>query len=326
MKKLFLTKTRWLVTIMMLTILSVGNVWADHTKVKAGDLVSGNKYIITATYNNNTYYLVPGDITTSTNRGSYSSSLTDAAAWTFTAVSGGWTITTMVGDDLYYLYNGSSANSVASYSNDDDPLVYTITETSSGANTVYINGNSRYLALYTSGSNWRAYSSTSQANSQSTIQLYSVGPSGYTISYTCNGGTPCPSQATEQTVLPNPLPTVTQSGYTFAGWYTDSNFGTAATPGASLSGNVTLYAKWTCTVTWIADGVTKRTDSNQVKGANMTPPSVSPLPCGDKLAGWTDETGTYVHGTSTLYTGATIPVSGNKTYYAVFADKVTPAP
>ena len=168
-------------SLMLVGILTTTNLWADHVATPVGSIESGEKYIITATYSTNTYYLVPGNITTSTNRGSYSSSLTEAAAWTFTEVEGGWTITTMVEDDLYYLWNNnSSANSVASYSDGDDPLVYTIEATGTGASTVYINGNTRYLALYTNGSNWRAYSETSQANSQPVIQLYKVS-SNYTL-------------------------------------------------------------------------------------------------------------------------------------------------
>lgn len=47
MKKLFLTKTRWLVTIMMLTILSVGNAWAEYAEIctiTSGDVVTNSGY------------------------------------------------------------------------------------------------------------------------------------------------------------------------------------------------------------------------------------------------------------------------------------------
>ena len=410
------------VLVLVLTI-GVGNVWGTHTKVKAGDLVSGNKYIITATYSNNTYYLVPGDITTSTNRGSYTSSLTETAAWTFTAVSGGWTITTMVGDDLYYLYNSSSsANSVASYSDDDDPLVYTIEETSSGASTVYINGNTRYLALYTGGSNWRAYSNTSQANSQATIQLYSAGASTYTVTYDGNGNTrgTVPTDATayssgatvtvkgntgslvktgyafggwntqadgngtnytagsgtftitaNTTLYAKWIPTYTvtyngngnnsgsvpvdgsspynsgttvtvlgntgslaKTGWTFAGWNTNATgTGTdrAASSTFSISANTTLYAKWTCTVTWSVDGHTDVYPASAVtynaSGSKVgSIPTPNPDPedyCGDKFVGWTDDED-YVHGTSNLFTTAgdspNLNSTGSVTFYAVFAD------
>ena len=69
--------------------------------------------------------------------------------------------------------------------------------------------------------------------------------SGYTITYNTNGGTAVSS--TTGTKLPNPLPTTTKTGYTFAGWYTNSNLTTAATAGATINADITLYAKWTPT-------------------------------------------------------------------------------
>ena len=67
--------------------------------------------------------------------------------------------------------------------------------------------------------------------------------SGYTITYNTNGGTAVSS--TTGTKLPNPLPTTTKTGYTFAGWYTNSALTAAATAGATINADITLYAKWT---------------------------------------------------------------------------------
>ena len=81
----------------------------------------------------------------------------------------------------------------------------------------------------------------------------------------------------------------------------------------------------TYTVIWKSNGVVIRTDNNVESGTNKTAPTISPIPCGDVIAGWTDATdGNYVHGTSNLYSGATpsIQITGNKTFYAVFADYV----
>lgn len=69
-----------------------------------------------------------------------------------------------------------------------------------------------------------------------TIQTYSV-------TFEENGGSAV-ADLTGQTELPNPLPTTTRSGYTFGGWYTNSGLTAAANPGATLTANVTLYAKW----------------------------------------------------------------------------------
>ena len=70
--------------------------------------------------------------------------------------------------------------------------------------------------------------------------------STYSITFNSNGGSNI-STLTNKTSIPSNINTAyvpTRSGYTFAGWYTDSGLTTAVTPGASLSGNITLYAKW----------------------------------------------------------------------------------
>ena len=96
----------------------------------------------------------------------------------------------------------------------------------------------------------------------------------YTMSFQTNGGTACNPQtiATDTKVS---VPTTTRVGYTFGGWYTDSNLlsvfdpnSYAVTPG----GNYTIYAKWTVnpagtyTVTWY--------DFNEVAGTTTQVKSV----------------------------------------------------
>lgn len=68
---------------------------------------------------------------------------------------------------------------------------------------------------------------------------------GYSITYHANGGTPIPTDLTEQTALPSPLPTVAKDGFAFNGWYTDSTFTTPAVAGAEISADTDLYAKFT---------------------------------------------------------------------------------
>ena len=65
----------------------------------------------------------------------------------------------------------------------------------------------------------------------------------YTVTYNSNGGSSIP-QTSNATQLPNPLPTPTKSGYTFEGWYYDSDFTNEAFAGDPLTSDVTLYAKW----------------------------------------------------------------------------------
>ena len=72
----------------------------------------------------------------------------------------------------------------------------------------------------------------------------------YNITYHCNDATSgCPSDATDQTALPNPLSTPTKTNYTFGGWYTDAALSSAAVAGETLDDDADLYAKWTQTIT-----------------------------------------------------------------------------
>ncbi|MCQ2325207.1 MAG: InlB B-repeat-containing protein, partial [Paludibacteraceae bacterium] len=66
----------------------------------------------------------------------------------------------------------------------------------------------------------------------------------YYLGYETNGGNVITGSF--QTNLPNPLPTPTHTDTQkkFAGWYLDAIFTTPAVPGAALSKNTTLYAKW----------------------------------------------------------------------------------
>ena len=67
--------------------------------------------------------------------------------------------------------------------------------------------------------------------------------SSYSITFEENGGTE-QTDLTEQTVLPDPLPIPTKSGYTFVGWYYESDFFNEAFAGDPLTDDVTLYARW----------------------------------------------------------------------------------
>ena len=65
---------------------------------------------------------------------------------------------------------------------------------------------------------------------------------GYTITYVTNGGSEV--ESAEATALPEELPTTTREGAEFQGWFTDEACTEEAVPGAELTADVTLYAKW----------------------------------------------------------------------------------
>lgn len=67
----------------------------------------------------------------------------------------------------------------------------------------------------------------------------------YTVTYESNGGSTVPSQAVKYNETANKPADPTKSGYTFAGWYTEEKLTNKYDFAALVTGNITLYAKWT---------------------------------------------------------------------------------
>lgn len=348
MKKLFLAKTRWLVTIMMLTILGVGNVWATDD-----------------TYDFNTAGITK---VSGPNGGDQTSSSTNVV---FRAKTGNTTDTWTIEftGDTYYSYgtnNGVHFGKNAapphatltskSYSNVTD---VSITSTQGNANvTISVSVGGTSFGSRTSGSNIThsfshaaatgAVSISVESNTNGRFQINSITittASNFTVTYNANGATSgtAPTDASSPYA---PSSTVTvktntgslaRTGCTFSGWNTAAD-GSGTTYPADGSGsftitaNTTLYAKWAATVTWNDNGGVIRTDNIFVPaaGKSVTPPSdpsTSEPNCGDKFVGWTktedyededDAPGDLVNGAQTI--------TGSADYYAVFADKKSVAP
>ena len=144
--------------------------------------------------------------------------------------------------------NISCSNATLTWSAVDGASKYELrlTNTStSNTTTSYPTTNSAYLTLAAG----TTYSWTVQAigdgikYNNSDITEGEDFTSHYTITYNVDGGTTVEDGC--GTTLPNPLPTPTKTGYTFDGWYTDQGLTQEATPGAQITQNTTLYAKWT---------------------------------------------------------------------------------
>ena len=88
------------------------------------------------------------------------------------------------------------------------------------------------------------YNGKCEGTATATIQVNEVLLPTYTLSYVLNGHGTAIADATVS-ALPNPLPTPSETGWTFDGWYTDNTLTTPAIPGAIINTNTTLYAKWT---------------------------------------------------------------------------------
>jgi uncharacterized repeat protein (TIGR02543 family) len=145
---------------------------------------------------------------------------------TFTGTSGTGSTPTRAWSDGLRMYAGSTAQFSV-------PDGYLITKIEGYTTFDFNNATGQQTVLFTG-------LSKATCSTDVTVTYQS---SGYTITYNTNGGTAV--SPTTGTKLPNPLPTTTKTGYTFAGWFTNSNLTTAAVAGATISSNTTLYAKWT---------------------------------------------------------------------------------
>ena len=109
----------------------------------------------------------------------------------------------------------------------------------------------------------------------------------YSITFVENGGT-TQTDLTEQTALPNPLPTPTKIGYTFVNWYYESDFQTRAKAGDTIEANTTLYAKWHnlgSLFTEIADAIrSKDGTSGTIRDVDF-PEQIEAIPTGPDVSG-----------------------------------------
>ena len=119
----------------------------------------------------------------------------------------------------------------------------------------------------------------------------------YTITYNTDGGDAI-AQETNATALPNSLPTPTKEGYRFDRWYTDEALTIPAEAGATLSDNITLYARWKqlYTVTYDLNGGngTEPTQASLCEGETFKVASADGITkTGYTFAGWSDGSKTY---------------------------------
>lgn len=66
----------------------------------------------------------------------------------------------------------------------------------------------------------------------------------YSITFNINNHGEQPAQVNDARNLPETLPVLEATGYTFGGWYLDADFTNKAEAGAEITVNTTLYAKW----------------------------------------------------------------------------------
>ena len=114
-------------------------------------------------------------------------------------------------------------------------------------------------------------------------------PAEYTLTFATNGGSKIndlPVSAGTTVDLTKYIPT--KEGYTFAGWYSDSKLTTAVTS-LKLTGDTTVYAKWTpaeYTLTFVTNGGSKINDLPVSAGTTVDLTKYIPTKEGCAFAGW----------------------------------------
>ena len=225
----------------------------------------------------------------------------------------------------YGFVYGTSSNPTISNTKVQVGTTYTTTGTAFSKGLTGLTANTTYYV--------RPYATNGNGTAYGTQTSFKTAEIKYTVTYNANGATgTVPTDANEYvsgaTVTAKSHGNLAKTGYSFSGWKRNDNSAIVQENATFTmpASNLTLTAQWqinTYTVTWIVDGVTKRTDTGVAYNTSKTAPTVSPIPCGDVIAGWTDAVdGNYEHGTSTLHSGATpsITITSDKTFYAVFAD------
>jgi uncharacterized repeat protein (TIGR02543 family) len=204
---------------------------------------------------------------------------------------------------------------------------------SSGSSVTLPSGSGLTKTSYTFGG-WNTnaegtgtnYAANASYTVTATVTLYAKWDAvpTYTVTFDANGGSgTAPTAQTASSGSSVTLPNgsgLTKTGCTFGGWNTNSSStGTNYNAGASytVTGNITLYAKWNATVTFNINGATSGTAPTAQTanyGSSVTLPSGSGLTkTGYTFDGWN----TNSSGTETNYNaGASYTVTGNITLYA----------
>ncbi|WP_193556127.1 InlB B-repeat-containing protein [Paenibacillus ginsengarvi] len=137
-------------------------------------------------------------------------------------------------------------------------------------------------------------------------------PNHYTVTFNSNGGTGVSSQTVSYNNKATAPANPTRTGYTFGGWYTNTGLTTAFAFTTAITGNTTLYAKWTLnnyTITFNSNGGTA-VSSQTVSYSNKATAPAAPTRTGYTFGGWYTNTGL------TTAFAFTTAITGNTTLYA----------
>ncbi|MBQ9521330.1 MAG: InlB B-repeat-containing protein, partial [Oscillospiraceae bacterium] len=120
-------------------------------------------------------------------------------------------------------------------------------------------------------------------------------PEQFTVTFDVNGGTPTidPVKVDKDATVSAPTATLTKTGFTFDGWFTDANTTTKFDFATPITADTTLYAGWTAvtpeqfTVTFDVNGGTPTIDPVKVnKDATVSAPTATLTKTGFTFDGW----------------------------------------
>jgi len=141
---------------------------------------------------------------------------------------------------------------------------------------------------------------------------YQVVPTDYIVTFNSNGGSAVESQTVEIDGVASEPTDPTKTGYTFGGWYTDAVCTNAYDFSATVTENLTLYAKWNpvpYTVTFNVDGVVYATKTVNYN-AKVTAPATDPTKEGYDFMYW------YTDDESTEFDFGNTAITADTTIYA----------
>ena len=205
--------------------------------------------------------------------------------------------------------------------------------TSSGTTATWVSGPTPNSDHYD-----YVYSFADNATGTTTFNASLSTKTTYTVSYSAGsvpsgGGSVSGSHANDTktcgTSMTLPGATFTTTGYTQTGWSKTNGGSQYAAVGGSYTDNAaqTFYPVWTAnkyTVTWSVNGSTYTTTANVSHGSTTSTPADPSVPSacmGSKFMGWTASS-SYSSDSAPgdLFNKTTPMITGNVTYYAVFAD------
>lgn len=121
----------------------------------------------------------------------------------------------------------------------------------------------------------------------------------YTVTFVSNGGSLVASQTVSSGSKATAPAVPTREGYTFEGWYRDSSLSNIFSFDTAITGNITLYAKWTAiapatassfTVTYDSMGGTHVASIQVDSGDTIITPPSAPSYEGSIFTGWYKDT------------------------------------